>query len=76
MYNNSVAYSAVLNALTLKPTPYVHVDTALIYGNQKGVGRALKDSKRDRKSYFITTKIPGGLNASATQSSFGKFRGV
>lgn len=47
----------------------VHVDTALVYGNQKGVGRALKDSKRARESYFLTTKIPGGLNASATQSS-------
>ena len=69
LYNSSRAESAVLTALKLTPTPYVHIDTALIYGNQDGVGRALKASGRDRKTYFLTTKIPGGLNASATQSS-------
>jgi len=66
LYNNSVAKASVLSALELG---YVHIDTALIYGNQVGVGQALKESGRDRKSYFITTKIPGGLNASFTQTS-------
>jgi len=69
LYNSTRAEQAVFAALTLEPTPYAHIDTALIYGNQDGVGRAIKASGRDRKSFFLTTKIPGGLNASATQSS-------
>ena len=72
LYNSSRAEKAVYTALTLSPTPYVHIDTALIYGNQDGVGRGIKKSGRDRKSYFLTTKIPGGLNASYTQSSLDK----
>lgn len=68
LYNSSRAEEAVFTALTLKPTPYVHIDTALIYGNQDGVGRAIKRSGRDRKSFFLTTKIPGGLNSSYTQT--------
>lgn len=72
LYNSSVAQAAVFNALTLKPTPYVHIDTALIYGNQDGVGRGIIASGRDRKSFFLTTKIPGGLNASYTQECLDK----
>jgi len=68
-YNETHTEQAVLTALTLKPTPYVHIDTALVYGNQKGVARGIKAAGRDRKSLFITTKIPGGLNASATQAA-------
>jgi hypothetical protein len=30
LYNSSRAEEAVFTALTLKPTPYVHIDTALI----------------------------------------------
>jgi diketogulonate reductase-like aldo/keto reductase len=47
----------------------VHIDTALIYANQKGVGAALKESGRARDTFFITTKIPGGLNKSATEAA-------
>ena len=72
LYNSSVAQAAVFNALTLKPTPYVHIDTALVYGNQDGVGRGIIASGRDRKSFFLTTKIPGGLNASYTQECLDK----
>ena len=61
-YNDSVAYDAVSKAMNLG---YTHVDCALGYGNQVAVGKALKDSGRTRDSYFITSKIPGGLNASA-----------
>ena len=66
LYNSSVAQAAVFNALTLKPTPYVHIDTALIYGNQDGVGRGIIASGRDRKSFFLTTKIPGESGVGAT----------
>jgi aryl-alcohol dehydrogenase-like predicted oxidoreductase len=48
---------------------YTHIDTALGYLNQVGVGRAIKASGRKRDSFFITSKIPGGLNTSAAAAS-------
>jgi diketogulonate reductase-like aldo/keto reductase len=48
------AYNAVKVALE---SGYRHIDTALIYGNEKEVGRAIKDSKIPREELFITTKL-------------------
>ncbi len=36
---------------------YRHFDTAKIYGNEKEVGRALKNCGIDRKELFVTTKL-------------------
>ena len=36
---------------------YKHIDTAMIYGNESDVGRALKDSDVKREDIFITTKV-------------------
>ena len=36
---------------------YRHIDTAHIYGNEKGVGSAIKKSKIPRNEFFITTKL-------------------
>ncbi|MEN0658427.1 aldo/keto reductase [Caldifermentibacillus hisashii] len=36
---------------------YRSIDTAMIYGNEKGVGRAIKESKVPREELFITTKV-------------------
>jgi diketogulonate reductase-like aldo/keto reductase len=36
---------------------YRHIDTAAIYGNEKGVGQGIKESGIDRKELFITTKL-------------------
>ncbi|MEJ3405130.1 aldo/keto reductase [Rathayibacter sp. YIM 133350] len=36
---------------------YRHLDTARIYGNEKGVGRAIADSGIAREELFITTKL-------------------
>lgn len=66
LYNNSVAKDAVTSAFHLG---YRHVDTATSYENQLGVGEALADLKLARESFFITSKIPGGLNASATAAA-------
>jgi len=64
-YNDSVAEQASGLALSLG---YTHIDTALGYYNQEGIARALKASTRPRDSYFITSKIPGGLPyANATE---------
>lgn len=36
---------------------YRHVDTATLYGNEAGVGRALRDSGLARDEVFLTTKV-------------------
>jgi len=36
---------------------YRHIDTAAIYGNERGVGRAVRDSGIPREQIFITTKV-------------------
>lgn len=65
-YNDTLAEASVLSAFKLG---YRHVDTALGYDNQKGVGRALKATGLPREEYFVTTKIPGGLDAAGTEKA-------
>ncbi|MBX8534781.1 aldo/keto reductase [Pseudomonas cichorii] len=36
---------------------YCHVDTASIYGNEKGVGEGLRDSGAPREQVYLTTKV-------------------
>ncbi|WP_277962557.1 aldo/keto reductase [Pseudomonas sp. RIT-To-2] len=36
---------------------YRHIDTAMIYGNEAGVGRAVAESDLAREKIFITTKL-------------------
>ncbi|MCD4752667.1 MAG: aldo/keto reductase [Anaerolineaceae bacterium] len=36
---------------------YIHIDTALIYGNEEDVGRGIKDSGISRDKLFVTTKL-------------------
>lgn len=36
---------------------YRHIDTAKVYRNEKGVGRAIKDSGVPREEIFVTTKV-------------------
>jgi diketogulonate reductase-like aldo/keto reductase len=36
---------------------YRHIDTAAVYGNEKGVGQGIRESGIDRKELFITTKL-------------------
>lgn len=49
-----VAQASVATALE---TGYRHIDTAAIYGNEEGVGRALAESGLDRQEIFLTTKL-------------------
>jgi diketogulonate reductase-like aldo/keto reductase len=68
-YNDTVAEHATLEAFKLG---FRHVDTAYGYNNQVGVGKALKQLEAGglkRQEYFVTSKIPGGLNATAAQST-------
>lgn len=48
------AYEMIRTALSVG---YRHIDTAMIYGNEEAVGRAVKDSGVDRKDIFVTTKL-------------------
>lgn len=69
-YNDTVAYSSVCSAFE---AGYTYVDTAWGYGNQVGVGKALRDcwfgKGRKREDLFLMTKIPGGLNESEVMSA-------
>ncbi|MEZ4684115.1 MAG: aldo/keto reductase [Caldilineaceae bacterium] len=38
---------------------YRHIDTAFRYGNQKGVGKGIRDSGIARDELFVTTKLDG-----------------
>ena len=55
MADGEECYSACLKALK---AGYRHIDTALAYGNEQSVARAIADSGLDRKDVFITTKLP------------------
>ncbi len=46
--------SAVSTALEVG---YRHIDTATAYGNEEGVGRAVRDSGIPREDVFVTTKL-------------------
>ena len=48
------AYRAVTDALIVG---YRHIDTAARYGNESGVGQAVKDSGLKREEVFITSKL-------------------
>ncbi|KAG7532003.1 hypothetical protein FFLO_03942 [Filobasidium floriforme] len=52
--DNPETYEMVVQALK---TGYRHLDTAAGYGNEKAVGRAVRDSDIPRSEIFVTTKL-------------------
>jgi 2,5-diketo-D-gluconate reductase A len=46
------------DALRALEAGYRHIDTATMYGNEKQIGKALRDSGLRRDEVFITTKLP------------------
>lgn len=50
----TIAYETVKTALSVG---YRHIDTAMIYGNEEAVGKAIKDSGVPRSEIFLTTKL-------------------
>jgi diketogulonate reductase-like aldo/keto reductase len=69
-YNDKVAYESYCKAFA---AGYTFVDTANGYGNEKGVGQAIKDCwKGDRKDLFVMTKVPGGLDSEETLAAHEK----
>ncbi len=54
LHDGEDAYRAVRHAIA---AGYRSFDTAMIYGNEKSLGRAIKDSGISRDQFFITTKL-------------------
>jgi len=52
--DDTTAYESVKAALE---TGYRHVDTAMIYGNEEAVGRAIRESDVPRDQIFLTSKL-------------------
>lgn len=44
-------------------TGYRHIDTAEMYGNEKEVGQAVRDSGLAREDLFVTSKLNNGFHA-------------
>lgn len=53
--DGEAAYNSVRWALE---AGYRHIDTAMAYGNEESVGKAIKDSGVKREDIFVTTKLP------------------
>ena len=56
-------------------TGYRHLDTATMYGNEAGIGRALTASGVPRADVFVTTKLPpdhAGRERQTLEESLGK----
>lgn len=51
--------AAVRDALEIG---YRHIDTAEMYGNEKGVGEGIRDAGLDRGHVFITSKLNNGFH--------------
>jgi diketogulonate reductase-like aldo/keto reductase len=56
--DGNAVYDSVSTALK---AGYRHIDTARAYGNETGVGRAVRDSGIPREQIFITTKLPAEI---------------
>jgi 2,5-diketo-D-gluconate reductase A len=49
--------------LTALEVGYRHIDTAQMYGNEKGVGEAVRESGIPRDEIFVTSKLNNGFHA-------------
>ncbi|KAJ3757383.1 aldo/keto reductase [Lentinula raphanica] len=58
-------YHMCLNAIK---AGYRHFDTAAGYGNEKQVGRAIRDSGIPRNEIFLTTKLPNPAHAKVREA--------
>lgn len=60
MISDENASNAVKDAIVLG---YRHIDTAQAYGNEKGVGKGIKDCGINRKDIFVTTKLAAEIKS-------------
>ena len=59
----NIAYSSVAEALR---AGYRHIDTAMAYGNEASVGKAIRDSGISRDEIFVTSKLPAEIKSYKT----------
>ena len=52
--DGKTAVNSVIEAIK---SGYKHIDTAAIYGNEKSIGKAIKESGINRNELFITSKV-------------------
>lgn len=52
--NDHYVKGVIANAIK---TGYRHIDTASVYGNERSVGQAIRESGLARKQFFITSKV-------------------
>ncbi|AEM23331.1 aldo/keto reductase [Brachyspira intermedia PWS/A] len=52
--DGETAVNSVIEAIK---SGYKHIDTAAIYGNEKSIGKAIKESGINRNELFITSKV-------------------
>jgi diketogulonate reductase-like aldo/keto reductase len=62
MIDNADVVAAVKDAVSIG---YRHIDTAQAYGNEEGVGEALRASGLSRDEIFVTTKLPAEVKSYA-----------
>lgn len=53
--DNNTVVNVVKDALN---AGYRHIDTAVQYENEEGIGKGIRESNVDRSDIFVTTKIP------------------
>lgn len=53
--SNDIVTDVVKDAIS---AGYSHIDTAVQYENEEGIGKGIRESDIDRKSIFVITKIP------------------
>lgn len=56
-WQNTDPEECVKSVKTALDIGYRHVDTAQVYGNEKEVGKGIKESDVDRKDVFLATKV-------------------
>lgn len=56
---NDLDESLVATILTAIRAGFYHLDGAEVYGNERELGEAIKQSGLPRSTFFVTTKIPG-----------------
>lgn len=65
--DGKTAYDAVSFALE---AGYRHIDTAYVYGNEKSVGRAIRDFGLPRDQVFVTSKLPAEVKDAKNVRSY------
>ena len=62
LIKNEDAFSCCMNAIE---AGYTHIDSAQAYGNEEGVGKAIRECGVPREKLFVTTKVMAELKTYA-----------